>query len=202
MKQDILKKLFRECISRRYKNTVDQVSWDFARRGNELRIYFEPSNGTSDWLHNLNFHAAPYSEMEPPWECHAGFLQCWRSVKPHLASLLADPTVSRILIVGYSHGAALALLCHEFVYYNRPDLRDTLTGIGFGCPRVLYGSVPIAVAQRWERFYVVRNLDDLVTHLPPRILGYCHVGNLITVGKSGTYNAVDAHRPESYLREL
>lgn len=202
MKQNRLKGLFRECLTRHYRNTDDDVSWDYARRGSELRIYFEPSNGAADWLNNLTFHAAPYKEMDPPWQCHAGFLKCWKSVKPHINALISDPTVGRVVIVGYSHGAALAALCHEFVYYHRPDLHDHIIGFGFGCPRVLYGCVPIAIAQRWEHFYVVRNTDDLVTHLPPRALGYCHVGNLITVGKDGTYNAVDAHRPESYLKEL
>lgn len=202
MKDHKLRRLFRECLTRTYQSTAEDVSWAFARRGSELRIYFEASNGQTDWMNNLHFHAHAYSEMDPPWQCHAGFLKCWRSVKPHLAPLLADATVGRVTIVGYSHGAALALLCHEYVYYNRPDLRPYLTGYGFGCPRVLYGCLPPNVALRWERFYVVRNLDDIVTHLPPRILGYCHVGNLITVGSKGAYSSIDAHRPESYLAEL
>lgn len=202
MKKSYLRSLFLECINRRYRENEIGASWDYARRGNELRIYFEPSNGTRDWLNNLTIHAAAYREMQPPWQCHAGFLRVWKSLKPHVAALLSDNTLSRVVIVGYSHGAALAVLCHEFVYYNRPDLRDRLLGFGFGCPRVIYGCVPIAIAQRWERFYVVRNLDDIVTHLPPRALGYCHVGNLVTVGRMGAYSTVDAHRPESYLREL
>ena len=202
MEQKQLKRLFRECLTRRYKNTADGVSWDFARRGTELRIYFEKSNGMEDWLNNLTIHTAPYKEMDPPWQCHAGFLHCWRSVKPHVAPLITDPTVGKIVTVGYSHGSALAVLCHEFIHYHRPDLREHQLGVGFGCPRVLYGCLPPETAKRWERFYVVRNRDDLITHLPPRILGYCHVGNLITVGRDGAYNAIDAHRPESYLREL
>ena len=202
MEQKQLKRLFRECLTRRYKNTSDGVSWDFARHGNELRIYFEKSNGMEDWLSNLTTYAAPYKEMAPPWQCHAGFLHCWRSVMPHVAPLIADPTVGQIVTVGYSHGAALAVLCHEFIYYHRPDLRGYQLGVGFGCPRVLYGCLPLEIAERWRRFYVVRNHDDLITHLPPRILGYCHVGNLITIGRDGAYNGLDAHRPESYLREL
>ena len=202
MKKSVLNRLFRECISRTYRQTALEVSWDFSRRGNVLFIYFEPSNGTRDWINNLTFHAAPYRDMQPPWQCHAGFLKCWESVKPHIAALISDSTLSRVVTVGYSHGAALAVLCHEYVWFTRPDLRKSLLGFGFGCPRVLYGCVPLAIAQRWEQFFVVRNTDDLVTHLPPRVLGYCHVGNLITVGKVGTYNAIDAHRPENILTEL
>jgi hypothetical protein len=39
-------------------------------------------------------------------------------------------------------------------------------------------------------------------HLPPKAMGFCHVGNLVEIGKLGKYSAIDAHRPESYLKEL
>lgn len=201
MKRSYLKQLFYECLTRRYQSTDIDVSWDAQRRGGELRIYFEPSNGTLDWLHNLSFYAVPYKDMEPPWQCHAGFLKCWRSVRPYLEPMIRDPAVSRVLTVGYSHGAALALLCHEFVYFHRPDLQSSVTGVGFGCPRVLYGCLPPAIAVRWKDFYVVRNGNDIVTHLPPRVLGYCHAGNLITVG-DGEGSPIDAHRPASYWHAL
>lgn len=202
MKGSTLYRLFRECLRRNYKHTMEDASWDFVRRGTTLFLYFQQSNGQKDWLNNLNFHTVAYRDMEPQWQCHAGFLKVWKSVRPHVASLIADPTVRRVITVGYSHGAALAVLCHEYVYWSRPDLRETITGIGFGCPRVLYGDLPLDIAARWERFYVIRNGGDLVTHLPPRVLGYTHVGNLITVGDENRYNAIDAHRPESYLKEL
>jgi hypothetical protein len=55
---------------------------------------------------------------------------------------------------------------------------------------------------RWERFTVIRNIDDIVTHLPPRALGYTHVGHVLEIGEKGTYSRVDAHRPENILAEL
>ena len=202
MKKSLLNRLFRECLHRSYRETDDAVSWDFFRRGNTLYLYFEPSNGTRDWINNFTFHAVPYREMQPEWQCHAGFLKCWKSVKPHVEALISDATLSRVIIVGYSHGGALAVLCHEFVYFHRPDLQKSIYGFGFGCPRVLYGCLPEEIAERWRQFYVIRNADDLITHLPPRVLGYCHVGNLVTIGESEDYNSIDAHRPESYLRAL
>ena len=202
MKHNQLRRLFSKCLSRHYQNTEIDVSWDTERRGGMLCIYFEPSNGTLDWLHNLDFHAAPYTDMHPPWQCHAGFLKCWKNVLPHLHEQILSPSVRRVQTVGYSHGAALALLCHEYIYFHRPDLRESMMGVGFGCPRVLYGCVPDEIAARWERFFVVRNANDIVTHLPPRALGYCHVGNLVTVGEDRDMNAIDAHRPESYLQVL
>ena len=49
---------------------------------------------------------------------------------------------------------------------------------------------------------VVRNIDDIVTHLPPKILGFTHVGKMLEIGKRGKYSSVDAHRPENIMREL
>ena len=202
MRKSMLRALFDECVTARYQTTEADTDWSAEAQRGELRIRFAPSHGTRDWLHNLTFHAVPYEEMTPTWQCHSGFLTCWKSVLPHLSPFILHPNTQRVVIIGYSHGAALALLCHEYVWFHRPDLRERLLGVGFGCPRVLYGCVPPEIAPRWERFFVVRNIDDIVTHLPPRVLGYCHVGNLIEVGKEGRYSSVDAHRPESYRREL
>ncbi len=198
----MLKELFEECLGKDYKETGNGGSWAYDRRGDRLFLWFEKSSGIEDWVNNLQFAAVPYAEMDPPWECHAGFLKVWKSIKPHLEPLIFDMTVKEITSVGYSHGAALAVLCHEYIWYRRRDLRDHLYGFGYGCPRVLFGCVPDDLATRWERFYVIRNIDDLVTHLPPRGMGFCHVGNLIEIGRAGAYSPIDAHRPESYLAEL
>ena len=200
--RNFLLELFDDCLSRTYRESENGASWDVSRRGDVLFLFFQHSHGLLDWLNNLDFISAPYREMSPEWRCHGGFLRVWKSVKPLVEPYILDPSISKIVIVGYSHGAALAVLCHEFAYYRRPELRQSIEGYGFGCPRVLYGCLPPEIGERWDRFYVIRNSDDLVTHLPPRALGFCHVGNLVTVGKAGRYTAIDAHRPENYRREL
>ena len=113
-----------------------------------------------------------------------------------------NENVRKIVTVGYSHGAALAVLCHEYIWFHRPDLRADAEGYGFGCPRVIWGALTVDLQARWEGFTVVRNLDDLVTHMPPVFLGYRHVGGLLEIGKIGKYSAIDAHRAENILSEL
>lgn len=200
--ENVLRHLFESCLSKKYTDVENAASWAYERQGDALYLWFQHSHGMTDWLSNLNFVAVPYREMEPVWKCHAGFLKVWKSVKPYLEPLILDPTVRRVCVVGYSHGAALALLCHEYIWYHRPDLRDTLCGYGFGCPRVLFGCVPDDVAVRWDTFFRVSNENDIVTHLPPRVSGYCHVGVPVSIGENGKYSPIDAHRPESYLKEL
>ena len=205
MKQ-LLLRLFEECLTADYREVENAASYAYRREradtGERLAIFFEKSHGVTDWLNNLDFSAQPYEEMDPVWKCHAGFLRVWNSVKKYLTPHMLDPSISEVTVVGYSHGGAIATLCHEYLWFHRPDLREKLLGVGFGAPRVLYDCVPLEIAMRWEHFYVIRNANDPVTHLPPRFTGYCHVGNLVEIGKKEDYNGVDAHRPESYLAEL
>ena len=200
--ENFLLHLFEDCLQREYTEERGAVSWSYDRMGDALYLWFEHSNGLMDWLNNLSFAALPYREMQPEWRCHAGFLKVWKILRPILEPLISDETVKKICIVGYSHGAAIALLCHEYVWYHRPDLRDHLCGYGFGCPRVLYGCVPPQIAERWSHFWRIVNAQDLVAHLPPRSFGYCHVGQRVEIGERGRYSAIDAHRPENYLKQL
>ena len=136
------------------------------------------------------------------WFAHRGFLRVWRAVEPHLAPTIADRSIRKIIIVGYSHGAALAVFCHEYVWYHRADLRKRLRGYGFGCPRVVWGMLPRELKDRWQGFTVVRNIEDVVTHLPPAALGYRHVGKMLEIGAKGRYSDVDAHKAKNIEKEL
>lgn len=198
-----LTKLFERCLNIPYFQTGKSANYAFENKNNKLYIYFEESDGDNDWRINLDFPAKPYNRMgQTVWFAHRGFLNTWKEIEAKLQPYIMDINVKEITVTGYSHGAAIALLCHEYVWYNRPELRDLLKGYGFGCPRVIHGAKGIKITERWENFTVIRNIDDIVTHLPPASLGYIHVGKLLEIGKKGRYTPIDAHRPENILREL
>ncbi len=136
------------------------------------------------------------------WQAHRGFIKVWKEIEPFVFPKIMDRGLSGIITVGYSHGAAIALICHEYIWFHRPELRSRIAGFGFGCPRVLRRFKDNELARRWEKFTVIRNIDDIVTHLPPSFLGYVHVGELLEIGKKGRYSMTDAHRPENIMREL
>lgn len=198
-----LSTLFNRCVRRDYSTTSAHADYAFDRIGTHLIIYFQDSDGAVDWFHNLNFPVAAYRrDGETAWYAHRGFLKVWSSLIPHVQSPIEDPLVEDITVVGYSHGAALAVFCHEYAWYRRSDLRERLRGYGFGCPRVLWGRVSEELAVRWKNFTVIRNRPDIVTYVPPRILGYRHVGAMLEIGEPGKYSAVDAHRAKNIRREL
>lgn len=178
------------------------ASFYYEKRGDWLYIFFEHSNGITDWKNNFDFPAKPYRDMENRWYVHRGFLRVWKSAKIYLKGQILNKSVKGIVIVGYSHGAALALLCHEFCVFNRPDIADNIYGYGYGCPRVVHGYLRRRICERFKHFYVIRNCRDIVTHLPPTVFGFRHVGNIIHIGKKAKYGPIDSHRPENYIEQL
>lgn len=195
--------LFERCLNVHYTRVADHVDYAIERVGTRLFLYLESSNGAGDWKSNLDFPAAAYRRRgQTVFSAHRGFLEAFRLLEPHLREAILDPQVHSVRVVGYSHGAALGVLAHEYIWYHRRDLRPHLLGYGFGCPRVLFGGRRASLAERWEGYTVIRNMDDLITHLPPAALGYYHVGRLLEIGERGRYSRIDAHRPENILAEL
>ena len=198
----MLYRLFLRCLNIPYTHVENSGDLAAERIGDHLYIYLECSDGGEDWRNNLDFVSVPYKNMEGNWRAHGGFVRVWRSIEPYLSEMIKDERYKRITVVGYSHGAALAVLCHEYIHYHRPDIRDRLFGYGFGCPRVICTRKSESIREIWQNFTVVRNINDVVTHLPPRIFGFIHVGNMLEIGERGKYSGIDAHRPESYINEL
>ncbi len=198
-----LQELFFNCQSAKYIDVPStKGSYCIERYSDELFIYFQGSNCKKDWLHNFSFPAKAYHEMKDKWYVHRGFLKVFKSIKPYLVNDIMNKKYQKITIVGYSHGAALAVLCHEWCIFNRPDIASNINGYGFGCPRVLWGKANERVLARFDRFTVVRNSRDIVTHLPPKLFGFKHVGVLREVGKGDSYGPIKSHKPECYQFEL
>ena len=197
----MIKDLYERILNAKYTHIgAETASYCTQREGDRLYILFEESNGKTDWLNNFDFPAKPYRDMHNKWYAHRGFLKVWKVIEPCLASEIDNPDVKYIIIGGYSHGAAIAVLCHEYCKYNRPEI--LVEGYGFGCPRVVWGFIRKAVKKRFEGFTVIRNGKDIVTKVPPAILGYRHIGNMLIIGRNKGYNSIDAHRPENYIKEL
>lgn len=194
--------LFDACLAADYTGSEGGVDFAFSRIGGHLYIFFQHSNGAVDWWSNLDFPARAHTGACGEFYAHRGFLSAFEIAKKRIAPALRDPAVSRITLVGYSHGAALALLATEYAFCTRPDLSGAVEGFGFGCPRVIWGRAGEESERAFARFTVVRNVDDIVTHLPPSFFGYRHVGRLLEIGARGRYTRIDAHREENIRAEL
>lgn len=213
MDRSTLYQAFEQCLSASYQTVENNGDFSIQKVGNTLKLFFEWSDGKKDWRNNLRFFAIPrkpYKNMKHIWFCHRGFLRVWKSIEPYISQEILNPEIRKIEIVGYSHGAAIALLCYEYCAFNRSDIE--VQGFGFGCPRVFWGIVPKSVKHRFKHFYVIKKGRDIVTHVPPRIFGFKHISPIISIGEYSMFTYVKKfflllfgildHYPEEYLNNL
>lgn len=196
---DYLKNVFAECAWHiPYETVGHDVNYAFREEGSHLLVFFEGSKditekkGWIDWLRNFWFfpiRKKPYRGMVEPFYVHSGFLSAWKEVEDIVIDKITQRnddgtfSFSEITVVGFSHGAALACLAHEAIWYHRPDLRGNgLVTYAFEAPRV-YGGFRLKdnIKERWNDCFVFRNGSDIVTHLPPRIFGFRHVGEIVHI---------------------
>ena len=194
--------LFENCAYKiKYQQAGDSVNYAFVEDGSTLYIYFQGSNSITDWVRNFFFKKVPYKFMGDKFRVHAGFLAAWKEVEDIVINKVTKKKkeefiYKKIIIVGYSHGAALSALAYECIWYNRIDLRrEGIEGYGFEAPR-MFGSyrVPIEIKNRWYGFKVIRCNNDIVTHCPLWIFGYCHVGEILKI--QGDTKLVENKQPK------
>lgn len=219
---------FKKCLDleKDYVHVENDGSYYYEMENGKLTIYLEWSNGKVDWINNFNFipecrigfkriwalivaffkaiifnaqmPKQSYKDMENKWYCHRGFLKVWKSIEPYLKDIVMDEAVKEIEVIGYSHGGGVAQLCYEWVKFWRPDVKAH--GYGFGAPRIFWGNASETVKKRFQGFTVVRNGDDLITHLPPTLFGFSDICPILEIGE---YNGgIADHYPERYLEAL
>lgn len=193
-------RLFKRCLTAKYLSVGEGGDYAVELNGDTLSLLFECSDGREDWKNNFDFPIKPYKRMEHSWRCHRGFLKVWKAIEPYVAEYIMSSKVRRIEIIGYSHGAAMALLCYEYCIFHRPDVE--VRGVGFGCPRVFWGTVPKEVKRRFDSFVVVRNGKDIVTHVPPALFGFRHISRVVKIGKGDSRGLIIDHTPGEYIRHL
>lgn len=200
-----MKDLFKRCLNADYTHTDEGGDYAIEVEGRVLYLLFEWSDGVEDWKNNFDFPATPYRDMTDKWYAHRGFLRVWKAMQDEVeervvAILAVNAKIDTIKCVGYSHGAALALLATEDMMYLF-DGQLRIEGYGFGCPRVIWGKMPTSLKVRLRTFTAIRNIPDIVTHVPPWLFGYRHVG-LKRIGKRGKYGPIKAHYASAYIAEL
>ena len=199
--------LYEQCLNANYIHVEESGDYCLQEKDNILYLFLQWSHGKEDWKNNFDFPARPYRDMPKTWRAHRGFVRVWKAIEPYVKDAILDPKYTAIIIVGYSHGAALTVLAHEYVWYNRPDIRHNCFSYAFEAPRVFCGCRPKWVKERWENCTIIRVNNDAVTHVPPALFGFKHVGTLLKVKltkdelvRHTWFKFVDAHYPDNVLK--
>lgn len=200
-------KIFKAMFNVKYTHTENDGDFAIERKGKNIWFFFQWSNSKIDWKNNFDFPVKPYRDMGIKWYCHRGFLKVWKSIEPYIEEVIQDPTIEHVYITGYSHGGAIATLCHEYVWFHRPDLRGQIFSFVYGSPRVYWGFMRKELKERWNSLFIIRNGTDIVTHLPPMLLGFRHVNSVITLTpvnqtEHTKIKCVNCHYPDNYIASL
>ena len=173
-----MKRLFERCRSADWGEANPYaVHWAVERDGDTAYLFVRESSGLDSWLRvNLRFWPREGSY-------HIGFHDAWKSIRGEVLkearkALVLDGA-KRLVVAAFSKGAAIATVAH-------PDLAKefgAVETVAFGSPRV----VTWRGVQRhdWSGLKRVYVRGDGVTHLPPAILGFKHVGKGEPIGWLG-----------------
>ncbi len=151
--------------------------------GNTLTIKFQGSVSTLDWIYNFIFIPffliKPYHHMPKLYFVHRGFLEKYKAVRLEIQKAILDNMDKKIIILGYSQGAALAILAHEDIVFTFGVQPETTV---FGCPRVFSLFGYRMLSDRLRGITRVENSNDIVTRVPFTWMGYRHYGKKIHIG--------------------
>jgi hypothetical protein len=192
-----MKYLFQKTQVGPWKTAGEDTQYRIEDTPSERLIVLQGSSSDVDWKDNFNFAIAPYRDMPVKWYAHAGFVRAWKSAqKQIMQDTLTGLDDRPVTISAYSHGAGIATLLHEDLWFNSINV----TTHTFGGPRCLW--LPSKSVQgRFTSFYrhVVRG--DIVTMIPPVIFLYQHVGLERKMGPE-CFPSHLPHYPEKYFEYL
>ena len=148
-----------------------RIEWHDKR----ANVYFQGSCSKEDWKLDFDCLVEPYRSCN--WFAHRGFVSGYKSVRDEIMKQLE--AASDIYISGYSLGAAYAQLLHEDIAFTYPGA--SVSTVVFGTPRVFW--FPNAeVRGRTEAILRINVRGDIVSTLPPWIMGFAHVGWQAKIG--------------------
>ncbi|MBA4274036.1 MAG: hypothetical protein C0436_00120 [Alphaproteobacteria bacterium] len=163
----ILSSLFKACNRGPWETHGDDVQYRVETAGNRATVYFQCTSSRKDWLDNFDLWIRPYRGSK--WLAHRGFVRKYKSIAENLMARLRD--ADQVVFVGYSQGAALAVLAHEDYFYRFGKYPLTHA---FGCPRVV-SWLSKDIWERWAYCFIHNHARDIVGRLPPVCLGFRHV---------------------------
>jgi triacylglycerol lipase len=157
-----------------------------AFRGTQMRVL-------RDWMTDVKIALVPSCGGQ----VHGGFAQALDHIWEPMRATIAQwhRPQQAILVTGHSLGAALATIAAARLRQDNRAVHGLYT---YGSPRV----GDRAFAQQFDRQFEQRafrfvNHYDLVTRLPPRSLGYQHVGTSLYYDEAGVL-----HRDKRYWEKF
>jgi triacylglycerol lipase len=165
-----------------YENKETDTEWGFEIIGKDLVLTFQGSTSQIDWIQNFSFRKT--RSPSGSYRGHRGFIEKYKSIREHVQrvidGILESFRIEKIYVLGYSQGAAVAVVAAEDIPTMFPRFRNTVYGFGFGTPRVI--SSLTSDTSPWKYFVCFQNNNDIVTKVPFRWMFYQGVGLIMQIG--------------------
>lgn len=150
---------------------------------NSILIAFRGTDSYRDMMSNLQFFKKTICHMPGGGKIriHSGFLKSYKEAKifDKIAKYITVKT-KRIEITGHSYGGALALICAADLVHRFPDIDYEV--VVFGAPRTGNKAFAKFFDEHLPETTRIENGNDIITKLPPPVLGYRHVGKTYRIG--------------------
>ena len=162
--------LFDDFRKTTFKNCGDDGDYAITVDSNEKIIYvsFEESDGKRDWYNNFAFFPIPikpYKNMKKKWYAHRGFVRVYHSIRDSIFNDLNDLMFELkdseeyvIVILGWSHGGALAQLFYEDCVYR--EVERELILMTWGSPKPFYSKWKVKELLNEENQFCYENGSD------------------------------------------
>ena len=162
------------------------TEWKCLIEGEVLYLAFKFTDSIIDWIFNFFFlplPVKPYKKMKVKWYIHAGFRLKWNAIKDDVYNIILSNKgrIKTVIITGHSQGGALATLAHELAWFHFKDLN--LKTYTFGSPRTVFFRNFKKLSGRFEGIINYKTKMDIVTNVPPKILGFKDTGEKVLLGK-------------------
>lgn len=146
----------------------------------DLWVFFHASWSRQDWIRD--FMCWPKSTNQGTY--HAGYLKEFRDIEEQLLADIRNEFSygNRIILAGYSRGAAVALIA----YLEYFQWMQGVTCVLLGLPRTVYEKDIIGIGS------IVQYGSDLVTALPPWI-PKIHPTQVIPSTNTGLFKSIKDH---------
>jgi pimeloyl-ACP methyl ester carboxylesterase len=140
-------------------------------------------DSVSDLLADVRFGLRPWPGGG---RVHQGFRDAFESLHSAIKDWLEGAGDRRLVVAGHSLGAAMATIM--------AGSYPAATLVTFGSPRVGDAAFVAGFAGRDVRRFV--GCADLVTRVPPELLGYSHLPDMRYIDRGGAVRATPPSKPE------
>lgn len=176
--------LFEECI----RIDKDNQLFTVIHSGRVIFIFF-PSCKEFDFLDTQNKKIDTEKNKDDVYGIFYAAQQAWAGIYQKIITQLNLGIPVKIVIAGYYYGGILAQFCYEMVRKMFPQIKRSIFGIGFECPRTFKRFEKYVTANVWKNFLNIYNNRSVLSKWPTK-------RNFVIHGQ--TYRIKDSLYPHSY----